>query len=245
MQLITIDFWNTLFDSSNGEARREARRNVLLRELEHLGYEPNEDVVAQVYRDAMAYFNAVWRTEQRTPSTRTIVDFLWQKLDIAPGEEVMARVVRELGEGVLVHPPALLPGVRPALEELAATYTLGLISDTAFSPGKVLQQLMEREGILEFFHVLSFSDETGVAKPHPKAFHVALHAAQVEPQYSVHIGDIEGTDIVGAKALGMKALRFMGDNDPFVGNGHEQPTAADAEVSSWDDIPSLIRTLVV
>lgn len=243
MHVVTIDFWNTLFDSSNGELRRTARRRVLYEELEQLGHKVNDAIVTQGYQEAMAYFNTVWRVEQRTPSTRAVVEHFWQQLGIAPGEEVLQRVVQEFSNGVLVHPPALLPGAREALAELSGLYYLGLVSDTAFSPGSVLQQLMEREGILKFFTALSFSDETGVAKPHPKAFHAAIQAAGVQPEQCVHIGDIEGTDIAGAKALGMKAIRFVGDNDPFVGNGHDEPTAADAEAVSWNNIPDIIRAM--
>lgn len=243
IKVVTIDFWNTLFDSSNGDIRREARRTAVRREVVRLGHTPDDELLGRCYREAMEYFNDVWRNEQKTPPTRTLVEYLWQRAGIAPDAEAVESLTQEFSEGVLVSPPSLLPGANEALRELADTYYVALISDTAFSPGSVLMQLMEREGVLRYFRDFSFSDETGVSKPHPFAFERAIRAAGVQPAECVHIGDIEATDIAGAKSFGMKAIRFMGDSNPHVGNGHDQPTAADAEVEAWNDMPGAIERL--
>lgn len=243
IKVVTIDFWNTIFDSSNGEVRREARRLAVRKEVERMGHLADDELLGQCYRDSMDYFNTVWRSEQRTPLTRSMVEYLWQRTGIEPDEAAIETLTREFCDGVLVSPPALLPGAKEALEKLASKYYLALISDTAFSPGSVLMQLMEREGILRYFSDFSFSDETGVAKPHPLAFERAIRNAAAEPAECVHVGDIEATDVLGAKNFGMKAIRFLGDNNPHVGNGHDEQTAADAEAVSWDEVVQKIEEL--
>ncbi len=245
IKAVTIDFWNTLFDSSNGDIRREARRQALRREVERLGHAPDDELLGRCYNETTEYFNSVWRTEQKTPLTSTLVEYVWRRAGIQPDTEAVDVLVKEFCEGVLVSPPALLPGAKEALKQLSSHYYIALISDTAFSPGSVLMQLMEREGVLQYFNDFSFSDETGVAKPHPLAFERAIRGIDVEPGECVHIGDIEATDVFGAKSFGMKAIRFTGDCNPHVGNGHDQPTAADAEAATWQEIPGIIAELAL
>ena len=245
IKAVTIDFWNTLFDSGNGELRREARRMAVRREVERMGHTADEELLGRCYAEAMDYFNTVWRTEQKTPPTRTLVEYVWERAGIAPDSRAVETLTKEFCEGVLVHPPALLPGAKSALEQLSANYYIALISDTAFSPGSVLLQLMEREGVLGYFSDFSFSDETGVSKPHPTAFERAIRDAGVQPVECVHIGDIEATDVLGAKNFGMKAIRFMGDSNPYVGNGHDLPTIADAEAATWEEVLRKVEELAL
>ncbi len=243
IKAVTIDFWNTIFDSSNGEIRREARRQALRREVERLGHTPDDELLGRCYHQTTEYFNAVWRNEQKTPLTSTLVEYVWERTGIQPDTEAIETLTKEFCEGVLVSPPALLPGAKEALEQLASKYRLALISDTAFSPGSVLMELMERKGVLHYFSAFSFSDETGVAKPHPVAFEHAIQGVDAQPSECVHIGDIEATDVFGAKRFGMKAIRFMGDSNPHVSNGHDQPTAADAEVAAWQNMLAKVEEL--
>lgn len=243
IRIVTIDLWNTLVDSSNGDARREARRQAVRNHVERLGYTLGDEELLKYYQGAWEYFNTTWRTEHRTPPTRSVVEHLWKQARITPDDLAVDALTKDFCEGVLVHPPALLPGAREALEKLSQKYYLALISDTAFSPGPVLRQLMEQHGIAQFFSAFSFSDETGVSKPHPLAFETAFRNTDATPEEGVHIGDIERTDVIGAKNFGMRAIRFLGDNDPNVGNDHDQPTLADAEASSWAEVVRIIEAM--
>jgi FMN phosphatase YigB (HAD superfamily) len=243
IRIITIDLWNTLMDSSNGDARREARRQAVRSHVERMGHTIDDEKLLTYYQNAWEYFNTTWRTEHKTPPTRSVVEHLWKQANIVPDDMAVEALTKDFCEGVLVHPPALLPGVKDALEELSQDYYLALISDTAFSPGPILRQLMEQYEIAQFFSAFSFSDETGVSKPHPLAFETAIRNSGAKPEEGVHVGDIERTDVVGAKNFGMKAIRFLGDNDPNVGNDHDQPTIADAEAASWPEVVRLVRAM--
>ena len=65
----------------------------------------------------------------------------------------------------------LVAGVAETIPLLgAAGYKLGLISDTSLTPGRVLKEFMQSDGLLEHFSVLTFSDETGYRKPDPRMF---------------------------------------------------------------------------
>lgn len=242
IKAITIDFWNTLYDSQGGEGRDKDRFTTVMQNAHRLGHnlEPADLKAAQ--KRAWEHFNIVWREEKRTPSTRSMVEFFWQELTIPADTQAIEEVTLSFEEGILQHPPELLPGAKETIRFLAEQHYIALISDTAFSPGRVLRQIMQRDGIVEYFSAFSFSDETGVSKPHEQAYRTALASAGCAAEAGVHIGDIERTDIEGAKAFGMRAILFAGDPHGRMNDEHkDQPTRADARAESWADVPILIR----
>jgi len=236
IRLITIDFWNTLVDSSNGDGRNRHRAEIMLAEAERLGRPVTVEDVEEAGHQAWAFFRHLWLEEQRTPHTIEMVQHMWARLQLPDDPHAVERVADVYRSGILLHPPQILPGVRQALPRLAESYTLGIVSDTAVSSGDVLREVLAREGLLEFFSYFSFSDETGVAKPHPKAFLTVLEAAAEEPARALHIGDIERTDIAGARDLGMEAILYAGDHGNSVVKSDVTTTRARMVAHHWDQI---------
>ncbi|TAE32133.1 MAG: HAD family hydrolase [Candidatus Kapaibacterium sp.] len=241
VKAVTIDFWNTLYDSSNGDGRTHDRHETILRNAARLNAPLEEAAVKAAQKEAWEYFNKVWREEQRTPSTRRMVEYFWQRLALSADEQALQEVTLAFEEGIVKHPPSLLPNVKEVLARLSEKYYLALISDTAFSPGRVLKRVMEADGIAEYFSMMSFSDETGVSKPHAHAYEVALSGTRCQAHECVHIGDIERTDIAGAKEYGMFAILFAGDPHARMNDEHKDlPTQADMRAESWSDIAHIL-----
>lgn len=48
----------------------------------------------------------------------------------------------------------------------------------------------------------------------PEMFHLALSALDVGPQQAVMVGDTWAADVVGAEAVGIKALHIVRDGQP-------------------------------
>lgn len=238
---VTIDFWNTLFDSTGGSDRNAVRLLALQEAIEHEGLECESEILEQSYKSIWEYFDDQWLNHQRTPTSEEMVREICRRAQIGLNEEGVGKVVEIFARGVLDHPPALLPGVRDGLEFLAGRARLALISDTAFSPGSVLRELMESVDIAKYFDLYIFSDESGVAKPHPEAFRKAYEPLGGTPENSMHIGDIERTDIRGAKAVGMKAVLYKGDNQPH--KYAEEHTAADAIMHHWNEIEDIFESI--
>ena len=111
---------------------------------------------------------------------------------------------------VLLFPPELETGALDSIRTLSDKFLLGIVSDTGFSPGWAMSEMMREQDVLRYFSFFSYSDETGVAKPHPKAFQVLLDKLNISPQEALHIGDIEATDILGASSIGMHSIRYDG-----------------------------------
>ncbi|HET6793634.1 MAG TPA: HAD-IA family hydrolase, partial [Acidimicrobiales bacterium] len=106
-------------------------------------------------------------------------------------------------------------GVGECLRALkGAGLRLGIICDVGMTPSVTLRAHLDRAGLLGLFDHWSFSDEVGVYKPDARIFRHALDGlGGVEPAEAAHIGDLRRTDIAGALAMGMTAVRYMGVND--------------------------------
>jgi len=243
IQTVTIDFWNTIFDSSNGKARNAHRLRTLVEAIDKTGIYVSGDAINSALEASWANFEHFWTIKQRTPTTRETVDFIWHKLSLPNATDAVEFVENEFAQGVLIHSPKLIEGVEESLSLLSKEFKLSLISDTGFSPGTVLRDLMKRNNIYDYFSSFSFSDETGVSKPDSKAFFTALEPLATLPEFALHIGDIEHTDIKGAKALGMKAIRFNGDLTDFVSMRNTQTSQADREANSWTEVRNAIYDL--
>ncbi len=242
IELITIDFWNTLFDSSNGDARKNHREETVKKEIKRMGVEIDDSEIERASEECWRVFDIIWRNEHRTPSTDELVHVVLNYLNIEHNQVLIERITNEYEEGVLHHPPLLLPGVKETIPLLAEQYTLAIVSDTAFSPGSILKKLLAQYNIEEYFAHYSFSDETGFSKPHPNTFSIVLNAANCMPMNAVHCGDIERTDIIGAKNYGMKAILYLGDIEGEMSKENPEQTSADAIAHTWDAIPDIIKT---
>jgi putative hydrolase of the HAD superfamily len=245
LKAITIDFWNTIFDSSNGTERNSIRQRALIQEIDKYDIMIKQDQFQEAMKASWEYFNTIWKRDCRTPSSRELVGFFWNYLKLPEAEESVDNVVKVFANSILDAPPKLLPGAKETISKLSSIYKLGIVSDTGFSPGKILFELLEKEGIAQYITAFSFSDETGVSKPHPDAFLKALDILGFSPLNALHIGDIEATDIIGAKQLGMMAIRFCGDPTDFVNSDNSKRTQADVELQTWQEIFDFIKKLQI
>ncbi|MGE3802039.1 MAG: HAD family hydrolase [Candidatus Kapaibacterium sp.] len=239
---ITIDFWQTLYDNANGAERNAQRKTTLLEAIGEEHQSPDLALFDKAYAGLWEYFDQHWLGGQRTPTSEEMVAEILRQLQFSLSEERTERVVKVFEEGILDHSPGLLPGVREGLQHLASFAPLALISDTAFSPGSVLRRLMERDNIAQYFQEFVFSDETGVAKPHPEAFLRALEPLGSLPETALHIGDIERTDIRGAKGVGMRAILYR--SSEHLAKYAEEETSADAVMKDWGEVGEAIQKVL-
>ena len=171
--------------------------------------------------------------------------------DIAPGspgqqdalgaplpEDARERLVSRFELLGLDLPPEPMPGAAYALPLLAERYRLAVVCDTGYSPGHVLREVLERNGMLAHFEYLFFSNEHGMSKPDVRVFQHTLATLDVRAPEAAHVGDIQRTDIAGAQAAGMVAVHFIGTNQ------HDaRRSTADVIVRSFDELPGALDRL--
>jgi HAD superfamily hydrolase (TIGR01509 family) len=130
-------------------------------------------------------------------------------LFLFPGEsnaeaERVSKVVRsrwpELEKSI---PPELYPDAGPTLAWLAqAGFVAALVSNAPPDTVKVVEDL----GLRKYIPHIVISGMVGYSKPHPEIFRIALREAGVEPEQTVHVGDLYESDVVGARNAGIKGI---------------------------------------
>jgi len=232
IRAVTFDLWNTLYaDQPELEAERDRWR------IDVLGAATGEGpaaVRAAIEATRVEWYR-VWRSERRTPPPPSMVAYFARVIGIELDEDARAETLRGFQEATLVIPPRPIPGALEVVREVAASVPIALISDTGFTPGRILRRVLAADGVLDLFVTAVFSDETGVAKPDPRAFHTALESLGTEAAATVHIGDLVETDVAGAKGVGMRAVLYRARGSAPAGG-----PAPDAVVESLADLPGLI-----
>ncbi len=239
LKAITFDFWQTLYaDSHENWMRRQAVRVDKCHDyLRGRGYACDVPGVQSALSAAYELTHVRWHRHVGVPVAVGMQE-LASALDFTLDAEEIAALVSVMGASFLASPPRLIPHVKPVLERLSAKYPLGIVSDSALTPGMFVRKLMERDGLLHCFQAFTFSDETAHTKPEVAQFHATLAHLGVEPAEAVHIGDIFRTDIVGAKNAGMKAIRFCGFN-----RSERNDTLSDAVVDDYRELEEAIFSL--
>lgn len=93
----------------------------------------------------------------------------------------------------------------------SAGLRLGVVSN---SDGRV-DSALAAAGIREYFDVIVDSAITGVEKPDPAIFRIALEALGVQPDHALYVGDLFDVDVLGARSAGIDAVLFEGDAGPL------------------------------
>jgi putative hydrolase of the HAD superfamily len=90
------------------------------------------------------------------------------------------------------------------LQKLHGKYKLGIVSNFAI-PECVLT-LLEKFELKKFFDVVLISGAINKRKPCPQIFRKALEALSVDASEVVFVGDTPSMDVVGPKAVGIRAI---------------------------------------
>lgn len=239
LKAITFDFWQTLYaDSDENWRKRQAIRIQRCHTyLSSHSYACTLDDVKIGLEEAYNLVASLWY-KHRGISVKRCMERFAETAQLQLKETDIEALIGCLGEAFLETPPVMMPHLKPVLARLSEKYPLGIISDSALTPGTFVRKLMADHGILEYFTTFTFSDETDYTKPEVIQFHSTLSQLNAEPSEAVHIGDIFRTDIVGAKDAGMKAIRFAGFNK---GDGND--TRSDAVVDDYRELEVALAAL--
>jgi putative hydrolase of the HAD superfamily len=194
---------------------------------------PTDEELLAAWRSGFTAYLEAWQQGRHFGAFEQVVHVLG-RFGAAPVDGIIERTARRIEESGADANLQLQPGAAEVIPALAgAGIKLGLISDTGLTPGRVLLGFLERDGLLPYFSSLTFSDETGFPKPDPRMFHRTLAPLGVRPAEAAHVGDTPRTDIAGAQAVGMRAIRFAAAQDT------PEPPAADSIIYDHRDLLTL------
>lgn len=229
LRAITFDFWGTLADA--GDSLKPVRVAYLCRYLRH---HPPERI-SSAYDESWRQFLEGLALGMGLNAS-TVLSTLLDVLDTSIAPQDYAVILRRWEEAVLDNPPRLLDGAAEVLQTLRARgLYVGLISDTGITPGRVIREMLRRQGLLTAFDWLTFSNEIGVTKRRRQAFIYTLQGLHVHPAEAMHVGDFPPADVRGAHAVGMAAALVLENT------GHREGIPeADIAVEHLRDFPDAL-----
>jgi FMN phosphatase YigB (HAD superfamily) len=234
---VTLDFWATLAYDDTYEQRKKLRREQSYQYFTNLGYKVDYDQMVIAMDQFSKEWMKNWLEKQKTPGALDAVEFLISEFGYELNEDQKNELAELIDDAMVTYPPAPIEGMVEAVNKLAEVFPLALICDTGLSGSKNVTRLIENWGLADVIKVRVFSDQVGVSKPNKKMFFTALEGINVPQHRVVHIGDMDPTDIKGAKDLGMAAIRFDGGKDK---TQCAKCSMADRIVHKWTEVTDLL-----
>jgi HAD superfamily hydrolase (TIGR01509 family) len=246
IRVVSFDLWDTVFMDDSDETKRRQQglppKPIERRDLVHRFLSRHAPIdralVDCAYNTADSAFREVWHHQHFTWPVEVRLRVLLAGLKRELPADELKELVRLHEDMELRVRPDLVPGVANALRALARKFTLVVVSDAIFSPGRALRELLAGYGLRDLFSAFVFSDEIGCSKPAPAVFRRASELAGCRIEEIVHIGDREHNDIAGAKDAGARAVLVTAAID----RGSAK-TRADAVCRHFDQLPAILDSL--
>ncbi len=218
IEAVTYDFWNTLCYEDRGHLRGR-RLDAWSGLLEEAGYGVERERLDKAFDASWQRFVARWTAGEQFAFAQAAEEILEDLgFDVPPAvRDALVDAFGRAADDAEIH---LAPNVATTLEALRDRgVRLGIICDVGMTPSPSLRAHLDRHGVLGLFDHWSFSDEVGCYKPAP-----------------AHVGDLRRTDVAGALAMGMTAVRYTGVNDD---DSQPEPEAHHV-VADHADLPALL-----
>ncbi len=124
----------------------------------------------------------------------------------------------------------LFPDVEPTLDQLAAHFKLGVLSNGNSYP--------ERCGLGGHFAFVIFSQDVQVRKPDRRVFEIAARKAGCPLDELLHVGDSLENDVAGARDAGARTVWLNRE-----GLANDTEIKADHEIGTLAELPAVVRTV--
>jgi len=236
ISVVTFDLWNTLFTK---KSYSEIRLDSLYNFLKKQDIPISTNIVENAYHSKFHFHEVTFEDINfHHIYTKERITRVFKELELKIEDEEIEKLRLELESLMINDPPLLKTGVTNTLEELAPDYQLALISNTGVTPGPIISQVLENYGILQYFDVTIYSDETGLFKPHPKMFEIPLNELNCKAANAIHIGDMVETDVKGANDFDMLSIWLNDSNE--INTTDIEP---DYEISQIYDAVPIIRSI--
>lgn len=229
LKALTCDFWNTLVRERGSETTGRVVVERLTRLLRTYSQERPQSAVEEATAACRDLVMAGQVQEGREMPPEEQVPWILERLGVEPVPALLQAAYQAYITAALEEMPEAVPGVASVLPELKKRLQLAVICNTGRTPGSTARVILQRLGLAAYFTHLTFSNEAGVAKPHPALFQRTLAALGLRPEEAAHIGDDPRTDVKGARDVGMRALWF----NP---TGRTARVECDLELTRWEEI---------
>jgi len=223
IQAIIFDLDNTLLDFIK---MKQFAVKAAITAMNEAGLNVDEE---KAYQDIIdLYVDKGWENQQ------VFDDYLNQTIGEVSNKILAAGIVayRRAREATLL----VYPNVNKTLIELIKMgIKLAVVSD---APSREAWMRLYYLNLHHLFDPVLTYDDTGVRKPSPKPFRMALDYLKVKPEEALMVGDWPERDVVGAKQIGMKTIfARYGDTFGTIDSG------ADWEINDIYEVVNIIKEL--
>ncbi len=223
IKAIIFDLDNTLLDFIK---MKQFAVQAAITAMNEAGLDVNEE---KAYKDIFnLYVEKGWENQQ------VFDDYLNQTVGQVSNKILAAGIVsyRRAREATLL----VYPNVNKTLIELIKMgIKLAVVSD---APSREAWMRLYYLNLHHVFDPVLTFDDTGVRKPSPKPFEMALKNLKVQPEEALMIGDWPERDVVGAKQIGMKTI-FARYGDTFA----TVESGADWDINDVYEVVDIIKEL--
>ena len=246
---VTFDLWQTLLldRPEVGRIRTQARLEGARQALLEVGRRFEPERIEEAYRSGVRQCQVIREggldisfSEQVKIFVNSISPDLFSQIP----DSTFQAIATAYSESFVEHPAVPHPaGVNVLRGVRDMGLRVGLISNTGMTPGILFRRFLEEHGMLEYFDVLTFSDEVGYSKPSPEIFAITLEKLGATPSQTVHVGDHVFNDVAAARACGLKTVWIEGF---YERPGATDPaTEPDIAVPRLEDVVSAIRDMTM
>ena len=223
IQAIIFDLDNTLLDFIK---MKQFAVKAAITAMNEAGLNVDEEKAYQEILDL--YVQKGWENQQ------VFDDYLNQTIGAVSNKILAAGIVayRRAREATLL----VYPNVNKTLIELTKMgIKLAVVSD---APSREAWMRLYYLNLHHVFDPVLTYDDTGVLKPSPKPFQMALDYLKLKPEEALMIGDWPERDVVGAKQIGIKTIfARYGDTFGTVDSG------ADWDINDIYEVVNIIKEL--
>lgn len=241
IRCICFDLYGTLFQSAAGEISDSEHPTVSLEKILH---EPLDFNFETEKKKLILEEHSKLRTLGHEYPEIDIVS-IWSKLlSNLPHQRTKAQIMQLIRVYEAInHPTAAMPSAIDCLNHLQTNhYELGIISNAQFYTHDLFERHLGAVSTELGFETEIYSYQHQHAKPGTYLFERYLEQIKFEPQQVLYIGNDMLNDIQPAKALGMKAALFAGDQRSLrLRHNLTMAKQPDAILTNLSQIPELIN----
>ena len=162
IKLITFDLWNTIVSGNHSDELNAKRVKYIQNILSENGHNPSEESIYNALDYSWKYFMKEWHNRHYTPTSNAMTAKVFEYMNIERGKADFLRIVKYLESSLLTSDNCLIEGIEDLLKNLYTHYSLAIISDAGYTPGRYLRLLLKKLNVAEYFSFFAFSDEMGV-----------------------------------------------------------------------------------
>jgi FMN phosphatase YigB (HAD superfamily) len=209
IRVLSIDFWNTLYELPGTSALRDEIRGDLLRRFAKFVKVHDPEVPRTLFRVADGFIKERWGRGLSSTDEDVLAHLLRHFDGLAEDQASMfLERIDDIHRTVLKPVPVL--GAVQFLRWASARFPVYLISDTYTIRGRVIDGVLEDDGLLATLKSRLYSDVIGVEKPNTRAIEIILANERVPATHLLHIGDLETRDVEMSRRAGCQSVLING-----------------------------------